>query len=205
MSNALHTFFNRVKTLRYSSGGYQESEHENLIETLLNESGFVLSSVTSVSKKERNEDIIPGLNDGEYIPQPCGRNDSPDFIVRYGNKNYYIECKSTKGSAPTYNGGMPKKNYIYILTSQKYDETTFFYGCDVLRDDKRGLYEELLNELSGVLDKYRSMEEWKNDDRGFDFYIRSMYTQSGGAEKTDYFTHSNRVAFEQRVLESLND
>ena len=30
---------------------------------------------------------------------------------------------------------------------------------------------------------YQLDEEWQEDDRGFDFYMRAMYTQSGGKDK----------------------
>jgi hypothetical protein len=50
------------------------------------------------------------------------------------------------------------------------------------------------------LKQYQALNEWKEDERGFDFYIRNMFTQSGGKDKTDYFTHSRRGYCEDRVV-----
>ena len=53
--------------------------------------------------------------------------------------------------------------------------------------------------MKDVLLRYQSKPEWK-DNRGFDFYLREMYTQSGGAEYTNYFTHTDRHKCEENVF-----
>ena len=69
-----------------------------------------------------------------------------------------------------------------------------------IRDrDKRELYDRMLLEMKDVLVRYQALPEWQ-DDRGFDFYLREMYTQSGTAEYTDYFIHKDRTTCEQNVF-----
>ena len=92
---------------------------------------------------------------------------------------------------------------LYIFCSKKYDQTTIFYGDDVLTLEKRALYDEYLAEQKALLEKYQARADWK-DDRGFDFYNREMYTQSGGAQYTDYFTHKDRKLCEDNVFRSFN-
>ena len=66
---------------------------------------------------------------------------------------------------------------------------------------KRKLYDKLLNKYDEVLNEMRQMPDWVDDSRGFDFYMRAMYTQSGGKTKTNYFIHKDRYKCEQNVLE----
>ena len=87
-----------------------------------------------------------------------------------------------------------------MFSSKKYDETTIYFAEDVVSDAKRDLYAEYLEKQSALLEEYRAMDEWKEDDRGFDFYNRAMYTQSGGAQKTDYFKPAKRNECEQKVI-----
>lgn len=136
-----------------------------------------------------------------YKAQPNGIQNSPDFHVFFNGKTYSVECKSSKQAFPTYNGGLPKPGAIYVFSSAKYNETTIYFAEDVVSNRKRELFQELMKELNDVLEKFRELQEWKgDDDRGFDFYIRNMFIQKGGADKTDYFKHPRREACEQRVL-----
>jgi len=203
--NKLRTFFERVLTLGYIAGGSENNQQEKTIESLLVEYGFVRSCVESVPK-EIKFNTIQGLKNNEYISQPCGTQDSPDFIVRSNEKNYYIECKSSKGYKPTYNSGLPKREYIYIFSSKPYDQTTIFRGCDILSENKRSLYEKLLKDYDKLLSTYQDKTEWKRDSRGFDFYMRAMYIQSGGKKSgNDYFIHPERDWCESRVLEMFEN
>lgn len=170
------------------------SKHEHLVETYLNiEGGFQKISVKKFKKD--------GLQPGEYVHQPYGSQRHPDFIVKEVNREFNIECKTSKEQAfPVYNGGIPKEDTIYVFSSGKYNKTTIFLGRDVLLQEKRNLYKEMIEKLDNVLREYQGKPEWQ-DERGFDFYIRNMFTQSGGYEKTDYFKHKDRLKCEQGALE----
>ena len=207
-------FYDGVLSLKYISGSYNNNSHENAILSLLQTNGFKQATIVAtkkksiLSKKQRNEILSSGvwdkLDNGEYIHQPCGKNDSPDIIVKCNDKLYFLECKSSKMLSPMFNGCIPKKEYIYIFSSEKYNETTMFYGMDIMSFNKRLLYEQMTTELQQVLDKYRNTEEWLDDKRGFDFYIRKMFIQVGPASNTDYFTHADRETCEMNVLNSMD-
>jgi hypothetical protein len=188
------------KILKEGFVSNQTGEHERVIRNLFIHAGLTESSVKKVQQKGRFKDI-PNLKNGEFIFQPCGTQNSPDFIFRCDDENYYVECKSSKGYAPTYNSGLPKPEYIYVFCSDKYNETTIFRGCDVLNETKRKEYKSLIEELNKVVDNHRGHEGW-NDNRGFDFYMRPMHTQMGGKKSgCDYFIHAERTMCESRVLE----
>lgn len=172
----MNQFFSEVLTLGYKSNSQDNPLHELQVEALL---------------------VKYGIN---YQAQPNGIQNSPDFRVTLDNgKTVDIECKSSKQTYPTYNGGLPKKGVVYIFSSAKYDETTVFFADDVVSDKKRELYSNLTEELNSVLKMYQMDENWQEDSRGFDFYIRNMYTQSGAGKK-DYFKHSDRQTCESNVL-----
>lgn len=169
-------FFEDVMKLPYKSNSQDNPAHEKQVEELLLKHCL------------------------EYKSQPNGTQNSPDFRVMYNGKDYDIECKSSKGHFPVFNGGLPKRGVIYIFSSAKYDSTTIFFAEDVVSDTKRELYSRVEAALNEVLSRYQNLESWKDDDRGFDFYIRNMYIQKGGASKVNYFTHTNRRFCEQRIL-----
>lgn len=170
-------FWQEVLLLPYKPNSQDNPLHENQVRDLLDKFGY------------------------EYEYQPNGPQQSPDFRVTLtSGKVVDIECKSSKQNYPTYNGGLPKKGVVYIFSSSKYNETTIFFADDVVSEKKREMYSNLIEELNSVLKIYQMDEEWKNDSRGFDFYIRNMFTQTGGKEKKDYFTHEDRIKCEQNVL-----
>ena len=208
MKPNLHAFLEDALKMEFAAGGYQQSDHEEGVENLLKKNGFKKSNLKKISKNQRDNALaggdIPLLKEGEYIAQPTGKNDSPDFIVRYKGKLYFIECKSSQEPHPTYNGGRPKEEYIYIFSSGKVNQTTIFYGKDVLNDQVRHLYDELLRKNEENYKWFKAQLASVDNNRGFEYYERHMYTQSGGAEFTNYFTHKDRKICEENVLQSIS-
>lgn len=195
-----------ILNLSYKSGSYSESEHEKSIENLIIAYGFKLNK-SKISEKERDEALktnkLSTLKNGEYLSQPCGKNDSPDFIVKHNDKLYFLECKSVNGGTkPMYNGGLPKDNYIYILTSNKYKETTVFLGKHVVTKKMRKLYDSYLSKIYEIEKQLVSELENLNKDNplGISYYVRDMYCHKGKNNKTNYFKNSERKKFEQEVL-----
>ena len=173
---SFRAFFQDVLRLPYKPNSQQNPLHENQVEDLLIKHGF------------------------QYEAQPNGIQNSPDFRVHLSNgKTVDIECKSSKQTYPTYNGGLPKEGVVYIFSSKRYNETTIFFADDVVSAKKREQFDVLVKELNSVLKVHQMDEEWQNDTRGFDFYIRNMYVQNGAGKK-DYFTHSERKSCESNVL-----
>jgi len=165
-------FFQEVLLLPYKTNSQDNPLHEKQVMALLDKFGY------------------------KYEYQPNGEQNSPDFP---SGKTVDIECKSSQQPYPTYNGGLPKKGVVYVFSSKKYNETTIYFAEDVISDRKRELYALLVEDLNSVLKTYQLDEEWQEDPRGFDFYVRNMYTQSGKGKK-DYFTHPDRQCCESNVL-----
>lgn len=170
-------FWQEVLLLPYKSNSQDKPLHEQQVGALLDQFGY------------------------QYDYQPNGSQASPDFRVTLPNGRVVdIECKSSNQSHPTYNGGLPKEGVVYIFSSNKYKQTTIFFAEDIITERKRELYAQMVEDLNAVLKTYQLDEEWQDDERGFDFYIRNMYIQSGGKDKTDYFKHADRTKCEQNVL-----
>ena len=168
-------FFEEVLGLPYKSNSQDNPLHENQVEDLLIKHGF------------------------EYVAQPNGIQASPDFRVTLSTgETVDIECKSSKQTYPTYNGGLPKEGVVYIFSSKRYNETTIFFADDIVTDKKRTQLSNLVEELNTVLKSHQQDTDWQ-DDRGFDFYIRNMYVQNGAGKK-DYFKHNDRERCEGNVL-----
>ena len=175
MIDKINQFWYEVLRLPYKSNSQDNPLHENQVEDLLIKYGF------------------------NYIPQPNGIQASPDFRVTFPTgKTVDIECKSSKQTFPTYNGGLPKEGVVYIFSSKRYDKTTVFFADDIVSKKKRTQLSTLVEELNSVLKLHQQDPDWQ-DDRGFDFYIRNMYVQNGAGKK-DYFRHSDRQRCENNVL-----
>ena len=169
-------FWQEVLLLPYKSNSQDNPFHEQQVEDLLIKHGF------------------------RYIAQPNGTHNSPDFrVFLEDGKTVDIECKSSKQTYPTYNGGLPKEGVVYIFSSNRYNQTTIFFADDVVSTKKRQQFNNLTEELNAVLKLHQMNEEWNEDSRGFDFYIRNMYVQNGAGKK-DYFKHFERQQCESNVL-----
>ena len=174
---SMKSFWEEVLRLPFKTNSQDNPLHEQQVEELLIKYGI------------------------KYKAQPNGIQNSPDFRVYLDDdKTVDIECKSSKQAYPTYNGGLPKEGTVYVFSSAKYNATTIYFSDDVVTKRKRELFACLIEELRAVLDKYQAMPEWKEDTRGFDFYIRNMFTHSGGWQRTNYFTHTDRNLCESNVL-----
>lgn len=174
--STMKQFWQEVLTLPYKPNSQDNPLHERQVQELLDKYEY------------------------DYIYQPNGSQQSPDFrVILSNNQTVDIECKSSKQVYPIYNGGLPKEGVVYVFSSAKYNETTIFFAEDVVKSTKRKLYNDLVTDLNSVVLTYQMDEEWKNDDRGFDFYVRNMYVQSGKGKK-DYFKHYDRKRCESNVI-----
>ena len=170
----MNKFWCEVLTLPYKSNSQDNPLHEQQVEALLIKYGFT------------------------YESQPNGIQASPDFRVTLDNgRTVDIECKSSKQTYPTYNGGLPKEGVVYIFSSKRYNDTTVFFAQDVVFDATRQWLEETIDAIQETLDQRRKFKP--EDSRGLDFYVRNMFVQNGAGKK-DYFTHNDRERCEQNVL-----
>lgn len=156
-----------------------------------------------VGKEQRNQWLANpascDMDNGTFVCQPCGKNDSPDFIVKLNNKAYFIECKSVKGGskAPMYNSGIPKQGYIYVFTAERYNKTTIYFGEDVCPQKDYIIFQKLISEHRKLDDKYNSKF---NNNYGLRHYTRPMVTHVGGS---DYFANPDRQKIENGVISAV--
>ena len=187
--------------------------HESAVEDVFIKSGFTNANLPNrkgkkspISQNDRDRAMsdpneLLGIPNNSFIDQPCGTHASPDFIVNHNSKLYFVECKSSKSSQPTYNSGLPNKGYVYIFTSEKTNKTTVYMGDDIVNSAQRNMIENALDKISPILeDLNKNLKSKDSNRRGIDFYLRAMYNQKGNAEKTNYFDHENREHCEERVL-----
>jgi hypothetical protein len=73
-----------------------------------------------------------------------------------GKHSLDLELKSSKEPKPVYNSGLPKRGVVYIFCSKKYQQTTVFFGQDVVTERKRGLYDDLIKEIRAVVSAHQA-------------------------------------------------
>jgi len=159
-------------------------------------------AIRSDNQQQELSKLVPGMTPGTYISQPCGPKAFPDFLVcDFSGSIVLIEAKSGGGVAPAWNGGLPQKNSIYILSSGTYNSSTVFLGHDVMNWDLSKLlqdHHDALQTQSKALKKQAELLDTFN--RGFYHYTRSKFEQQGGWDKVDYFKHTDRLKCESNVL-----
>ena len=183
------------------------SNHEAAIKATLERNGFVATTkpngfTNSECKSWVGNTKTCPIEIGTFIDQPCGKQDSPDFLVRISQGCVIaLEAKSCRTPTPLYNSAGIKDNYIYIFCCERYNATTFYWGRDIITPDQQETLSELFRlqkEIEEVQNKL--LNEQETNGRGIYYYTRAMIGQHGGAEKTDYFTHNDRVRCEENVL-----
>ena len=179
------------------------ASHENAVESLLIKHGFGKSKIKGLPKYERDEWLLNprshNMKELTYISQPCGKNNSPDFIVCWNRQAWFLECKSVAKSTccPMYNSGVPKPEYIYIFSGQAYDTTTIYRGKDICPPT---LYEKFQTHIKQAREQDKILNEsiGSMSTHGLCYYTRPMM-QHAGKEK-NYFENKNRHQYEQNVL-----
>jgi hypothetical protein len=130
-----------------------------------------------------------------FMFQPCGSQDSPDFIIKFIDKSILaIECKSIdNNTCPLYNSGGIKSNYFYVFSSKITNQTALYMGYNIITKTQQKLIDEHIEE-SRLRDEIlnKKLRECDTNKRGVCYYTRPMIGQCGGAEYTNYFTHVNR-------------
>jgi hypothetical protein len=182
------------------------AKHEDAVEDILVDHGLNYLQKGGVKQAQRDR-WLKGADHSDvpnntFISQPCGTHNSPDFIVKSDDKLFFLECKSvSKGTtAPMYNSGVPKEEYIYIFCAEKYNETTIYMGGAVLPSKQEQMIQKHIAEA-------RKRDEELNatliNNYGISYYTRPMIQHKGGKSKTNYFTHNKRQLLERSVLESV--
>jgi len=215
LSNALFTDLNVMPYFRNyaaaSGAPNNNSTHEKAVEGVLVKHGFVswepkgddVPDAKNVYKSWiDNPSLAIAMPYMTYIPQPCGTQDSPDFVVKFA-KNIVlgIECKSSsKAKAPQYNSGGIKRNYIYIFCSKTVNKTTIYVGGDLMTRDQQKLIDELIIKQRELAAEYnKKIDELDTLKRGIYYYTRPMICQRGEDSIKNYFTHKEKDQCEKNV------
>jgi hypothetical protein len=162
---------NKIRTLNHTSN--KNGNHEKLIENILKSLSYKKTTIEKLGFKK--QDIRETLKEKSkqkmwYVPQPCGTQSFPDFIVgdKFGNV-FYVECKSAKQDHITWNSGMPKDNGIYVFSSGKHNAQTIVMGSDLWTKEEK----DLQLKIRALIEKtYRPL---KNNKHSVEYYGRHMH------------------------------
>ena len=191
-------FWKEVLLLPYKSNTQDKPYHEKQVQNLLEKHGFTI--ITRAEFKKEYDGDIDKLPVGFGIYQPNSDQQPPDFRVKYAEGRIIdIECKSSKGTFPTYNGTLPCEDTVYIFCSLSYNKTTIYFSQDVVSEEIRKWMDETIDQLNEVLTDQQKKKPFDKLNRGMDYYIRNMFTQKGPGKK-DYFKHSDCQLCESNVL-----
>lgn len=218
----IENLFNDLLTMPYfrnyaatSGNVHNISNHETAVESVFQKNNItqILSNdirlTTSINKqsvKNAIENKICIIPHNTYISQPCGKQDSPDFLVNINGRIYGFECKSTTGRyyKPLYNSGGIKADIIYIFTNESMNTTTLYLGRDIITKEQNNLIIELIKKQRELeKDCNDKLNEIDTNNRGISYYTRPMIGQQGTSEKTNYFSHENKKVCEENVLKFL--
>ena len=180
-----------------SGSVHNYAKHEDAITNILILNGFTRVIKTGTDKF--NTDL---LSNGEFVEQPNGTHDSPDFFLKTSTgKLLAIEAKSSKKGNPLYNSGGVKSNYLYIFCSEKYNKTTIYKGSLIFPTIQQELIKKHIEEARKrdmiLNEKLKALD---TEHRGWKYYTRPMINQAGGASFTDYFKHTERKRIEAETI-----
>lgn len=176
---------------------------------------LISEKLTQFETKQPQKVIYEWLNKPElslimpvnsFISQPCGPQQSPDFIVKFiDGRILAIECKSSSSTIPLYNSGGIKQNYFYVFSSKDQNKTVTYMGSDIINDIQQKLIDDHIKdarERDEILNK--KLKEYDTNNRGVCYYTRPMIGQSGGHTFTNYFTHKNKEINGKSVINFMS-
>jgi len=221
MSEQLHQALTTIIGMPYFKNDHAQSGkttqgHERAVANKIGEAGFiedqrdlypdlktnVLRSWLNTQNDTKLREVTKGIQPGTYILQPGGSQACPDILVYdFTDRFVAVECKSGKGQgAPMWNDSLPKPDVVYVLASGTLNSTTVFLGRDVITKELCDTQAEMLEKLNEIVNEYKEQfEKLDNFNRGWDPKLRPQNFQKG-ADKGNYFKHTNKAACESNVL-----
>ena len=181
---------NAVRKLKHTSNIH--GNHEKQIERLLVNNCYEKKTIEQLSLEKkliRSTEYYKSDSTMWYVPQPCGSQRFPDFIVgdKLGNI-FYLECKSSKNDHILWNSGMPKPRAIYVFSSGKHNAQTIVMGGDIWSKEELQLQQKIRKLID---ETYKS---YKNKDHGVHYYGRHMHN-----DMRPIYGNDNRTKRESRV------
>jgi len=185
-------------------------KHEDKIEEILHSYDF--EKITLEEAGLTKDDVVNGLRfntkavlydatNRYYIPQPLGSVRSPDFVIIYEDRCYYLECKSGKLDIIRFNNSLPRDEYIYLFTCERYNKTIIFLGRDVMNDLIRDKYSVFMKEIR-ILEKEfnEDLLKEKTNNHGWTIYWRNNFEQRGKNGVTAWVKHKNIDKYIENVM-----
>lgn len=225
MSKQLHAAVTQMLSMGYyanqnARSGGADYGHERAVAEVLKANGFTEADralypklTKGLLKKWSGGDakalatltqMLATLPSGSIIVQPAGSQGFPDILVKdFGGRLIALECKSGKnGLCPMWNDNVPKQDALYVLSSGLANATTVFLGKDVITQSTYDLMTQQEAEIAAIVKKYNLlMSQADTHKRGWVQKSRKQHFQGGGAQFTNYFTHSDRTKCEKQALQ----
>lgn len=147
--------------------------------------------------------LVPRMEVGTFIRQPAGSQSFPDYLIcDFTGQFVVVEAKSGRGPNPVWNDSRPRKDSIYIMSSGKYNKSTFWLGQDWLTDEQNDIFVNLYKRIDEeIKNANKQLKDTDTLKRGFQFYSRKKHQQGGLVEFTDPFRHPDKNKCEKNVLE----
>jgi len=227
MTTQLHTAMVAIMAMPYFKNAHAQSGsvthgHETAVADVLSQHGFTSLPKSAWPKLTKSllrtwaetgdsaalVQATVGMPPGSFIVQPAGSQGFPDILVLDTNQRFIaLECKSGQnGLCPMWNDNLPKPQAIYILSSGAANATTVFMGRDVITAAEQAVMDQQEAEMAQVAARYRALLlKMDQHNRGFHQKSRKQHFQSGGALRTNYFTHADRSQCETNVLLYANE
>lgn len=162
------------------------------------------AAIQSQNRQAEIAKLVPGMQPGQFIRQPCGTQSFPDFLICDTSGTFVlVEAKSGNGVVPAWNDSLVKHDAIYIFSSGRYNQTTVFLGQDVLDSAREQYLIAQYNQIRDIIAQTQTALLTMPDpfNRGFSLtYARPKFEQGGGNKKVDYFQHTSRQTCENNVL-----
>jgi hypothetical protein len=193
---------------------HNHARHEDALSGVLKQNGFNPFAPSPKLKKGDTmqwmdqPELSNGIPNGTFIEQPFGKQQSPDYIIKVSETFVlFLEAKSSATSlAPTYNSGIPHKNFIYVFCAKKINGTTIYKGDSIITLEQHRLIAEHIEEARRRDEELNQILKLHDTNhRGISYYTRPMITQAGGADYTDYFSHTQRASAEASAVEWVRE
>lgn len=155
------------------------------------------------ARQDAISELVPGMSPGTFIRQPAGSQSFPDYLIcDFSGKFVVVEAKSGRGPNPVWNDSRPRKDSVYIMSSGKYNKSTFWLGQDWLTAEQDAIFTNLYKIIDkAVKDANKQLKDTDVLKRGFQYYNRKKHQQGGLVEFTDPFRHPDRNKCEKNVLD----
>ena len=179
--NKLFELFTELRTMPYVGGA---KIHEGAVEKILVKHGLKSTRAAASRKAKKGQEtkaikkwVAQGnFPDWHYIYQPHGKQAAPDFMIFYKGKKIELECKSSEEGKISWNSGFPTPGRMYLYSSLKHQQSTYFMGDDWITRQEYKLLQEAKKELKKMTKGWNKRFKEEIPDCNLYLYFREMWT-----------------------------